>query len=94
MQQRPPSFGLNLGGFNLAPPRIRPAMNAAAPLGLNSGGFNLAPLRIRPAMNAAAATLFWSQFERIQPGAAADSTGMAARKLHKITVQMAKNDEK
>jgi hypothetical protein len=25
MQQRPPSFGLNSGGFNLAPPRIRPA---------------------------------------------------------------------
>jgi hypothetical protein len=42
------------------------------PFGLNSAV-------LIPAMIAAAAALFWSQCGWIQPGAAADSTGMAAK---------------
>jgi hypothetical protein len=71
MQQRPPSFGLNLAGLS-------PAMNAVAatlfwsqlgqpPLNdknSKQASFVLNSAGLIPAMNAAAATLFWARFQR------------------------------
>jgi hypothetical protein len=58
MQQRPPSFGLNLAGLS-------PTIKAASKLRTASKQPLLVGLS--PTMNAAAATLFWSQFSRPLP---------------------------